>query len=122
MKKLIFIYNADSGFFNSLKDTVQKTVAPKSYDCKLCQVTFGAFSMKDDWREFINQLSIKVEFLHKDEFIKKYGKTKHNFPNAFIEENKKLTLFISSQEINSTKDIAELKALVEKKIKTIKVQ
>ena len=73
MKKLIFIYNADSGFFNSLKDTVQKTVAPKSYDCKLCQVTFGAFSMKDDWREFINQLSIKVEFLHKDEFIKKYG-------------------------------------------------
>jgi hypothetical protein len=76
--------------------------------------------MKDDWREFINQLSIKVEFLHKDEFIKKYGKTKHKFPNAFIEENKKLTLFISSQEISSTNNIPELKTLVQQKIKTLK--
>jgi len=119
MKTLIFIYNADSGFFNSLKDTVQKTITPKSYECKLCQVTFGAFSMKDDWKEFINKLPIKVEFLHKDEFINKYKISKYPFPNAFIKENNNLKLLISSKEINSTKNITELKTLVQKKIKSI---
>ena len=119
MKTIIFTYNADSGFFNSLKDTIHKTVAPKSYDCNLCQVTFGAFSMKDDWKEFIENLSIKVEFLHKNEFINKYGDKKESFPNAFIEDNNKLTLLISSEEINKTKNILQLKTLVKEKLEKL---
>ncbi len=120
MKKIIFIYNADSGFFNSLKDTVQKTIAPDSYECKLCQVTYGAFSMKEEWKDFIDSLKIKIEFLHKDEFIKKYKITDHPFPNAFLEDDGKVTLLISNKEINATSSVPELKALVQKKIDSIK--
>ena len=75
-KKIIFVYNAKSGLFNSLKDTVHKTLSPNTYECNLCQVTFGAFNMKDEWKEFIENLKIKSEFLHKNEFIKKYNISK----------------------------------------------
>ena len=116
MKKIVFTYNADSGFFNSLKDTVHKVVAPDSYDCNLCQVTFGAFSMNDDWKEFIENLSLEVEFLHKNEFVKRYGARKESFPNAYVDDNGRLSLFISSDEINKTKSIFELKKLVKEKL------
>ena len=115
--KIVFVYNANSGLFSSLKDTVHKTVSPETYECNLCQITFGAFNMKDEWKEFIETLSYKTEFLHKDEFDKKYGKTKYAFPNAFIIKEGNLKLLITKEEINSAKSIKDLKGLVNKKIK-----
>ena len=119
MKKIIFVYNANSGLFSSLKDTIHKTVSPKTYQCSLCQITFGAFNMKEDWKEFIQKLPYEIEFLHKDEFNKKYGKTEYDFPNAFTIKNGKPDLLISDKEINSAKSIEDLKDLVKNKIKSI---
>jgi len=119
MKKIIFVYNANSGLFSSLKDTIHKTFSPKTYQCNLCQITFGAFNMKEDWKEFIQKLPYEIEFLHKDEFNKKYGKTKCDFPNAFTIKNGKLELLINNKEINSAKSIEELKTLVQQKIKSL---
>jgi len=62
MKKIIFVYNANSGFFSSLKDTIHKTISPDTYQCNLCQVTFGAFNMKDEWKEFIEKLPYEIDF------------------------------------------------------------
>ena len=118
MKKIVFVYNANSGFFSSIKDTVHKTVSPKTYQCNLCQVTFGVFSMKDEWREFVGKLSYEVEFLHKDEFIKKYRIIEYEFPNAFV-VNGKPELLIGSGEINSAKSIEDLKTLVQQRIKSL---
>lgn len=119
MEKIIFVYNANSGFFSSLKDTIHKTVSPKTYQCNLCQITFGAFDMKEDWKEFIQKLPYEIEFLHKNEFIKKYRIIEHDFPNAFTIKNGKPDLLISNKEINSAKSIKDLKNLVNKKIKSM---
>lgn len=115
--KIIFVYNAEGDFFSSAKDFVHKIVAPKSYSCNLCKITSGNFKIKDKWKDFILSLGIEVEFLHKDEFLKKY-KSEENFPAAFIEE-KELKILVNQKEINQVKDLDELITLVNKKLKKL---
>lgn len=126
-KILIFVYNADSGgFFTGLKDTLHKTFRKSTYECNLCAVTFGAFGMKKDWKNFVNNLDVpvefkkkdkfKFEFLHKDEFNEKYNIAGAKFPSAYLYDKSGLELFISQDEMNTIKSIEELKELVNKKI------
>ena len=89
------------------------------FQCNLCQITFGAFNMKDEWKEFIKKLPYEIEFLHKDEFAKKYGNKNNKFPNAYVQKENNLSLLISSKEMNSVKNIEDLKSLVQQKIKTL---
>lgn len=127
-KKLIFVYNADSGgFFTGLKDTLHKILRKSTYQCNLCAVTFGAFGMKKDWKNFVNDLDVpvefkkkdkfKFEFLHKDEFNEKYKVADAKFPSAYLLDKSGFDLFISQDEMNAVKSIDELKELVNQKIK-----
>lgn len=118
MKKLIFVYNANSGFINSLSEYYTKKINPDGYDCNLCKITFPGWSMDKDWKKFIDSLKIKSEFLHKDEFYKKYpDKSKfRDFPCAFIDDGKELKLRVTSKEINKCDSISELKELMKKNI------
>lgn len=125
--KLIFVYNADSGgALAGLKDTLHKTFRKSTYGCNLCQVTFGAFGMKKDWKNFVNNLDVpvefkkrdkfKFEFLHKDEFNEQFKVSNAKFPSAYLVEDNDLKLFISQEEMNSVKEIEELKNMVIDKI------
>jgi len=115
--KLVFVYNADSGIFSSIKDSIHKSISPKTYGCNLCGLTYGRVSMKDEWKTFINNLSFETVFLHKDEFRKKYPKYARMFyPAVFKKEGTNLFPFISADEINKQKSLEELKKLIQDKI------
>lgn len=125
-KKLIFVYNADSGgFFSGFKDTLHKTFRKSTYQCNLCAVTFGAFGMKKEWKTFVNNLDVpvefkkkdkfKFEFLHKDEFNEKYNVADAKFPSAYLLDKTGLEVFITQEEMNAVKSIDELKELVNQK-------
>ena len=116
-KILVFVYNADSGAINLVKDFWKKIVKPSSYECNLCMQTFGTFGVKKDWKKFINSIEIDTEFLHKDEFEEKYAILDAEFPSAYLKEDGKLTLIISSDEMNTAKSLDEMEALVLSKIK-----
>lgn len=118
-KKIVFIYNADSGAINLVKDFWKKMFKPSSYECNLCMQTFGAFSMKKDWKSFVNNLNIDVEFLHRDEFESKYGITDAKYPSAYLYKNRNIELIINDEEMNSAKSLDEMEALVLKKISSI---
>jgi hypothetical protein len=113
MEKIIFVYNANTGFFNALTDSAHKLFSPKTYSCNLCKLTHGLTSMKSDWADFIKSLNIELEFLHKDEFKEKFPNNfKEELPAVFTLENKKLTLAISAKELNKAKSINDLKNLI----------
>jgi membrane protease subunit (stomatin/prohibitin family) len=114
---LVFVYNADSGAMNLVKDFWKKMLKPSSYECNLCMQTFGTFGVKKDWKKFINSINIETEFIHKDEFEEKYDILDAKFPSAYLNKNGKLTLIISSDEMNSAKSLDEMEALVLSKIK-----
>ena len=108
--KFIFIYNADSSVFAQVSDAFKKIATPDKYQCNLCMVTYGAVSMKDEWKEFLDTLPFEKEFLHRDEFQKYYPKLESTkLPAIFISQNNILNLIVSAEEINRQKDIAGLK-------------
>ena len=116
--KLIFVYNADSSVFSQVSDAVKKVVTPSKYECNLCMITYGAISMKDEWREFLDALPFEKEFLHRDEFQKQYPELESTkLPAIFISQNNALNLLISAEEINKQKNITGLKDIISAKIK-----
>ena len=70
--KLIFVYNSDSNPISSLIDFGHKILSPETYDCSLCKLTYGPFTELEEWKKFRISLGVPVEFLHRDEFEKKY--------------------------------------------------
>ncbi|KKL67403.1 hypothetical protein LCGC14_2135310 [marine sediment metagenome] len=118
-KKLVFIYNANSGVISTIKDFWKKILRPSSYQCNLCTQTFGVFSMKKDWKEFIKRLKINVEFLHRDEFEEKYKIDDAKYPSAYLKQNEILSLLITQEEIDSVKSLDEMETLVLGKINTL---
>ena len=114
-QKLIFVYNANSGFLNTIRDLAHKIARPSTYPCNLCAVTFGNLGMKMEWKKFVNSLDVDVEFLHKNEFKEKFNKD-GKFPSAYIIRENDLQIFISQAEMNAVKNQYELMAMVTSKL------
>jgi hypothetical protein len=98
--KLVFVYNADSGFFNLLADMAHKIVSPETYNCQLCMLTHGHVGMREQWKEYLESIDAKLEFLHRDEFLKKYGQHTAALPALFLVRGGEAELFMSEAEIN----------------------
>ena len=111
-KKIVFVYNADSGVVNIVKDFWHKLLRPSTYACNLCAQTFSAFGMKKDWKKFIDKLDVEAEFLHKDEFEEKYEVSDAKFPSAYLKNGTSLNLLINQEEMNNVKSLDEMEALV----------
>jgi hypothetical protein len=120
---LVFIYNADSGAINAIRDYFHKMIKPSTYECNLCAVTFGNLRMKREWAQFVKELKeeIEVEFLHKDEFEEYYPQVQEaKYPSAYYIKGEKYHLFITKEEMNKVETIAELKKMTKKKLEKIK--
>ena len=112
-KTLLFVYNADSGIFNTLSDIAHKMFSPDTYECNLCAITHSHFSMRSAWADFLETLDAKLEFLHRDELIKEYGEQKASLPAIFfVGDDKKLELAVDSDSINKCKTIEDLQAAI----------
>jgi hypothetical protein len=112
MRKLIFVYNADSGLVNAFKDWAHKIASPETYPCSLCALTYNNLGMRRPWREFIEGLGYEVEFLHRDELEEQYGVKDIQLPATFILENGKLELWIKSDTMDACRSLDELQTLV----------
>lgn len=112
---IVFVYNADSGLFNTLSDTAHKLFSPETYECNLCAMTFSGLGMKKEWKEFLDTMDIPLEFLHRDELKEKYG-SEVELPAVFLKSGGNLNLIIEASSINECKDINDLKQLIKEKV------
>lgn len=115
-KTLIFVYNADSGLFNTLTDIAHKVFSPETYACNLCAITYGNFGIRAEWKEFLEALDNPLKFLHRDEFEKEYGRKDIPLPAILVATAEGLTPFMSSSEINSCQSIEELKKMITERL------
>ncbi|WP_232233169.1 MULTISPECIES: GTPase [Arenibacter] len=107
----MFVYNANSGLGNALLDSIHKILDPNTYNCNLCAITFGFFSEHKKWKEFRKGSGLEMEFLHLDEFKKRYPNEKQDresFPQVFILKEGKLQVFLRKGEINDMKSQEDL--------------
>ena len=118
-EKLIFIYNANSGKRNAILDSMHKIFSPSTYDCNLCDITYGLVSENRTWKKFHEESKHDMVFLHKDEFAKKYASkfgAKFTFPIVLIEGINGLEVFISTEELNVLNTPKMLIQLVEERL------
>jgi len=113
--KLVFVYNADSGLFNTVTDIAHKLLSPKTYECNLCSITHGIFSVRETWVKFLQELDAECEFLHKDEFVKVNPDLGEPFPAIFKMQNNQPELWIDASSINKLSSVDDLRqAIIDK--------
>ena len=66
--RLILVYNAKGGIYHMLADAVHKVVAPQTYPCSLCAISYGPVAMRRRWRQTLAALPVAVQFFHSDDF------------------------------------------------------
>ena len=113
--ELIFIYNANSDLFSAVSDFAHKIISPSTYDCNLCALTYGNFSVKQEWKSFIQDLPVKTTFLHKEAFSKEF-KLQTALPAVFLRMNGKAEQIIDRDEIANCQTLEDLKEIVVKKL------
>ncbi|TVZ52005.1 GTPase [Dokdonia sp. Hel_I_53] len=111
IKKFLFVYNANSGKHNALLDVGHKLLSPSTYNCNLCSLTHGILKEKKEWLRFRESVSIPFEFLHKDEFLKKYNSKwlpKYSFPILLIQRAEEIEVGITTEKMNALDSIDKL--------------
>ena len=114
--ELIFIYNAKSGIVNEFLDFAHKIVSPSTYNCNLCALSYGNFSMKKKWSDYISSLPVKSTFTYKDK-VSDYGYDNIKLPSIIFQDKSKLEVIISSEEINKLKKIDQLINILSDRLK-----
>ncbi len=112
MQKIVFVYNADSGVFNTLSDIGHKIFSPQTYQCSLCEITHSIFTVRGEWKSYIESLGVTCEFMHRDEFVKQYGTDEKDFPAVYIASEQGINRCLGPEEINQCGDMEELKGLL----------
>ena len=110
-ESLVFVYNADGAPVSALIDAAHKIISPSTYECNLCKITHGRIGMKAEWKEFVRDINLPVEFLHRDEFRAEYGR-EDQLPCVLI-KNDGLHVIIEAEEIEDYDSVDELKRAVE---------
>lgn len=116
---LIFVYNADSGIFNTASDIAHKIFSPETYSCNLCKITYGNFKMKEEWREYLESLDADFEFLHRDELSQKYGIADITLPVVLRINAGNLEEWITADEIKLCHSVNDLKLLISGRLASI---
>lgn len=110
--RLIFVYNADSGLFNTLADIGHKIFSPSTYQCDLCALTHGYFSERKAWRRFVESLPIDCEFMHKDEFLAQHPDVDVQYPVIFLDTGEALKVCVTAKSLAECRELKDLQALI----------
>lgn len=111
-KRLLFVYNADSGLFNTLGDIGHKIFSPETYNCNLCALSYGYLTEKKEWRSFIESLSMPCDFLHRDEFLKTYPGIDVSLPAVLLHDGDLPVPCLDASVINQCASIDELQQAI----------
>jgi len=119
IKKLVFVYNANTGIKNGLLDIAHKILNPSSYECRLCELTFGTFREKSLWKKFRQEHKMEMEFLHKDEFLKTYASKfipAYTFPIILEVTAHNIDIFMGTTDLNAFTDTQEFIENIQKRL------
>ena len=105
---LIFVYNADGGLFSALADAAHKLISPATYPCSLCAITYGAVSMRGEWKAYLKHLGHETRFHHRDDFARDWPAVDVALPAVLVETAGGLTPLISKAELDALPSVTAL--------------
>jgi hypothetical protein len=112
---LLFVYNADSGFFNTLADIGHKLFSPATYPCQLCAITHGVLAERGPWRDFVASLDLPCDFLHRDQFQERFPGNGTPLPAIFRLTAGELQVCADAGAIAACAGLDDLLALIRRR-------
>lgn len=112
---LVFVYNAEPGIVAGIMDSIHKTLSPDTYPCSLCGITYGAVSMRPEWRQWLKAQPWDAVFTYRDDFRAQHPSLAQVPLSAiFRNDEGRLSLLVSAEEMAAAHDVAALIALIER--------
>lgn len=112
--RLLFVYNADSGPLRAVFDAIHKIVSPDTYSCSLCAITYGAMTMRAEWKEYVERLPYPAEFLHRDEFRLRWPEIEVALPAIMIlRPGEPPRPLVRCEQMTGDQTVSELIALID---------
>ncbi len=115
--KIIFVYNANSGVMNTILNIRHKILSPDTYECNLCNITYGILKENKEWKTFRESSNDELEFLHKDEFEEKYQQVRDYPIVLMINKNNELHELIDKDDLNKMESAKQLIQKLQNSIK-----
>ncbi len=121
---LLIVYNADRGFFNAISASTHKLLSPKTYECPLCQHTFGITGMLQPWKEYLDMQPLPVSFTHRNDFHKDYPRhASLTLPAILlIDPEKGVTPVLESKSVRNAKNLSHLISLMEEQLDALEIK
>lgn len=114
--RLIFVYNADDGFFNALNDMAHKVFSPDTYQCSLCRYTYGIRGMLLPWKQFVESLPHRKVFLHRNEFRQEFPDLDCPLPVILVEKDCHCETLIAADEIKQAGNLDGLVTIMRERL------
>ena len=120
-RRLVFVYNEDGTPGALLMGLVHRLVAPETYPCRLCDLTYGRLVKKKEWRDFVGRLPLPSRFHLRSTFLRRFpSQADGRFPAVLVEASDgTLVELVSAAEIDAVRNLDELKELVTAKVRTL---
>jgi hypothetical protein len=117
--RLIFVYNANAGIAAGIIDSIHKTLSPKTYECSLCAITYGAFAMDRRWKAWLKTLPHDVVFHHRPDFRDAFpAHAGAALPAVFIARGPALETLLGPAAIGAAGSVDGLIAALEAALRT----
>jgi hypothetical protein len=120
-RTLHFVYNVDGTPLALAMDFVHRITSPETYPCKLCDVTYGRFLKKGEWRRFLEGLPLRTAFHLRNTFYRRFPEhARTPLPAVFLQNpDGKLIPLIRADALNAVTDLQELQELLLKKLERL---
>ena len=108
-ERLVFVYNANAGLIAGALDSIHKTLSPGTYGCNLCALTYGALTMRSEWRNWLKSISLPADFYHLPDFRSAFPEfSDEPLPLVGTVSKGRLSVLMSSDALSQIKSVDEL--------------
>ena len=115
--RLVFVYNANAGLVAGVLDSIHKIVAPATYPCSLCAVTYGLVAMDRGWRDWLRGLTVPVDFYHRPDFRAAFSDAAAwPLPLVALDRAGSLEVLLGAAELDAIADVGALIAALEARL------
>lgn len=109
-RKLLFVYNGDSGLVNSVLHLMHKTFSPSTYECRLCALVYNGISLDKGWRAYMAQLDVDVSYCHRDTLRADHGLSFDAYPLVLEQSASGHRVLMSARDFDAVKDLDDLQS------------
>ena len=114
--RLLFVHKQDSGLILVLRAIITGRSASSS-ECQLCATKFSSMGPDPKVDQFVSSLGMQIDFTSNEDLVHRSPAINIDAPSAFVDDNGRLELLVSKDEMISMANIDQLMETISERLK-----